>query len=157
MGDQDGRPSGGEVAIELAGEVNTSMPRWVVAKVVDALSDEGKSLKNAKVLVLGLSYKPDIDDDRESPSYELISLLHERGAEVSYCDPHFPSARPGRRGNPAMQSVPLLPEEFSKYDVVLLSTAHREFSDPLLYQKAKLVVDTRNVVKPDWAPRVIHA
>ena len=143
--------------IELAGEINTGMPAWVISKVSRALSDEGKSLKDAKVLVLGLSYKADIDDDRESPSYELIRLLRERGADVSYCDPHFPLARPGRRNNPEMRSVPLSAEEFARYDLVLLSTAHSEFRDPSLYRGAELVVDTRNVVREEWGPTVIRA
>ena len=98
--------------IELAGEINTGMPHWVVAKCAEALSEEGKSVKGAKVLVLGLSYKADIDDDRESPSYELIELLQKRGADVSYCDPHFPATRPGRAGHPVMESVPLTAAEF---------------------------------------------
>jgi UDP-N-acetyl-D-glucosamine dehydrogenase len=143
--------------IELAGEINTGMPAWVISRVSAALSDEGKGLKGAKVLILGLSYKADIDDDRESPSYELIRLLRERGAEVSYCDPHFPVARPGRRHNPEMRSVPLTPEEFGRYDLLLLSTAHAEFRDPALYRDAKLLVDTRNVVKDEWGPKVVKA
>jgi UDP-N-acetyl-D-glucosamine dehydrogenase len=143
--------------IELAGEINTGMPAWVIAKVSAALSDEGKGLKGAKVLILGLSYKADIDDDRESPSYELIRLLRERGVDVSYCDPHFPVARPGRRHHPEMRSVPLTPEEFGRYDLLLLSTAHAEFRDPALYRDAKLVVDTRNVVGEGWGPKVVRA
>ena len=143
--------------IELAGEINTGMPTWVVAKVAAALSDEGKGLRGAKVLVLGLSYKADIDDDRESPSYELIRLLRERGADVSYCDPHFPVARPGRRSNPEMRSVPLSSEEFARHDLVLLSTAHSEFRDPALYRGTTIVVDTRNVVDDAWSPRVVRA
>ncbi len=143
--------------IELAGEINSGMPQWVVAKCLDALSEEGKSMKGAKVLVLGLSYKADIDDDRESPSYELIELLLKRGAEVRYCDPLFPVARPGRAGHPAMESVPLTPEEFGRYDLLLLSTAHRSFSDPSLYRDVKLVVDTRNAVRDEWGPKVVRA
>lgn len=143
--------------IELAGEINTSMPSWVISKVSAALSDEGLGLKGAKVLVLGLSYKPDIDDDRESPSYELIELLLDRGADVSYCDPYFPTTRPGRKHRIKMQSVPLTAEELGRYDLVLLSTAHREFSDPALYRLSRLVVDTRNVVGPDWGPKVVKA
>jgi UDP-N-acetyl-D-glucosamine dehydrogenase len=143
--------------IELAGEINTSMPAWVLSKVTEALSDEGKGLKDAKVLVLGLSYKPDIDDDRESPSYELIKLLQDRGAVVSYCDPHFPTARPGRRQNPEMHSVPLRADEFASYDLVLLATAHKEFKDPALYAGTRLVVDTRGVIAPEWAGKVIKA
>ena len=116
--------------IELAGEINTGMPAWVVSRVSAALSDEGKSVKGAKVLILGLSYKPDIDDDRESPSYELIRLLRERGAEVSYCDPHFPATRPTRKHELRMRSVPLTAEEFARYDLVLLSTAHQRVLRP---------------------------
>jgi UDP-N-acetyl-D-glucosamine dehydrogenase len=83
--------------IELAGEINTHMPHYVVAKTVKALNAAGKSINGAKVLVLGLSYKEDIDDDRESPSYEIIELLQEAGAKVEYCDPYFPKARHGRK------------------------------------------------------------
>ncbi len=79
--------------IELAGEINTRMPRWVRAKVAEALNDDGKAVKGARVLVLGLAYKANIDDDRESPSYEIIELLQESGAQVDYCDPYFPVAR----------------------------------------------------------------
>ena len=143
--------------IELAGEINTGMPRWVVAKCAEALSEDGRGAKGATVLVLGLSYKADIDDDRESPSYELIELLQARGADVSYCDPHFLASRPGRHGHPRMESVPLTPEEFARYDLVLLSTAHSEFGDPALYRDVKLVVDTRNVVRDDWGPKVVRA
>ena len=86
--------------IELAGEINTHMPHYVVDKTVEALNEDGKSIKGAKVLVLGLSYKEDIDDDRESPSYEIIELLQEKGARVAYCDPYFPVARPGPQARP---------------------------------------------------------
>lgn len=143
--------------VELAGEINSNMPTWVVARVATALSDDGRGLKGAKVLVLGLSYKPDIDDDRESPSYELIELLLERGADVAYCDPHFPASRPGRRHRLEMRSVPLSAEEFGRYDLIILSTAHKEFKDPALYRRARLVVDTRNVVGGDWGPRLVKA
>ena len=143
--------------IELAGEINTSMPEWVVAKVRSALSDDGKGLKRARVLVLGLSYKPDVDDDRESPSYELIRLLSEAGADVAYCDPHFPSTKPTRRHDLGLRSVALTREEFARYDAILLATAHREFNDPVLYADTTLVIDTRNVVKGTWGPRVVKA
>ncbi len=143
--------------IELAGEVNTGMPNWVVNKVRSALSDAGKSLRGAKVLVLGLAYKPDIDDDRESPSYELIALLRASGALVYYCDPHFAETKPTRRHELKMKSVPLTAEEFGRYDLVLLATAHREFRDADLYRNVGLVVDTRNVVRPEWGPKVVKA
>jgi UDP-N-acetyl-D-glucosamine dehydrogenase len=144
--------------IELAGEVNSSMPRYVIEKTARALNDHGKSVKGSKVLVLGLSYKPDIDDDRESPSFELIELLEELGAEVQYCDPYVPVARPGRKHDLGLSSVPCTAEEFACYDAVVVSTPHSQFRDQALYQRAKLVVDTRNIVLSD-APetRVIRA
>ncbi len=132
--------------IELAGEINTAMPRYVVDRTVEALNAAGKSVLGARVLVLGLSYKPDIDDDRESPSFEIIELLREKGADVSYCDPYIPRARRVRKHDLQMTSVPCTAEEFARYDAVLLSTAHRQFRDPSLYAGVKLVVDTRNVV-----------
>jgi UDP-N-acetyl-D-glucosamine dehydrogenase len=143
--------------IELAGEVNTSMPRYVVDRTVEAVNNDGKSIKGAKVLVLGLSYKADIDDDRESPSFELIELLQERGASVSYCDPFVPSARPGRKHDLGLTSVPCTAEEFGKYDAVLVSTPHSSFKDPALYAGVKLVVDTRNIVVPNGTTRVVKS
>ena len=135
--------------IELAGEVNTSMPRYVVDRTVEAVNRSGRSISGATVLVLGLSYKPDIDDDRESPSFELIELLQERGAVVSYCDPYVPVARPGRKHDVGLRSVPCTADEFSKYDAVLVSTPHTPFKDAALYAKTKLVIDTRNIVAAD--------
>jgi len=143
--------------IELAGEVNTSMPRYVVDRVTEAVNRAGKSILGATVLVLGLSYKPDIDDDRESPSFELIELLQERGAKVSYCDPFIPEARRGRKHDLGLKSVPCTADEFAKYDVVLVSTPHSAFKDASLYGKTKLVVDTRNIVGADAAEKVVRA
>ena len=134
--------------IELAGEVNTSMPRFVVGKVAAALNEEGRSVKGSRVLVLGLSYKENIDDDRESPSYEIIELLHESGAHVDYCDPYFPVARPGRKHDVGLRSVPCTAEAFAGYDALVVSTAHNEFKNPTLYGGVGLVVDTRNIVRP---------
>lgn len=133
--------------IELAGEINTSMPHYVVDKTVRALNDAGRSIRGAQVLVLGLSYKENIDDDRESPSYEIIELLSELGAVVSYCDPFFPTARPGRKHDLQLASVPCTAESFAGFDALVLSTAHTAFRDPALYAGAKLVVDSRNAVK----------
>jgi UDP-N-acetyl-D-glucosamine dehydrogenase len=132
--------------IELAGEINTGMPRYVIDRTTEAINAQGKSVKHAKVLVLGLSYKPNIDDDRESPSFELIELLRERGADVSYCDPYVPVARRGRKFDLDMASVPCTAEEFGKYDAVLLSTPHHDFKDSGLYRNVKLLIDTRNAV-----------
>jgi UDP-N-acetyl-D-glucosamine dehydrogenase len=133
--------------IELAGEINTSMPRYVVDRTVEAVNRSGKSIVGAKVLVLGLSYKPDIDDDRESPTFELIEILQERGAEVAYCDPYVPEARRGRKHDLGLASVPCTAEEFSRYDAVLVSTPHSRFKDAALYAKTRLVIDTRNIVQ----------
>ena len=105
--------------IELAGEINTSMPRYVVEKTVKALNREGKSVQGAKALVLGLSYKPDIDDDRESPSFEIIALLKDLGADVGYCDPYIPATRRTRKHDLRLQSVPCTAEEFARYDVLV--------------------------------------
>ena len=133
--------------IELAGEINTHMPHYVIGKTVNALNAAGKSIKGAKVLVLGLSYKEDIDDDRESPSYEIIELLQEAGARVDYCDPFFRKARHGRKHHLEMSSIPCTADAFAGYDAVLLSTGHKQFRDASLYAKVDLVVDTRNAVK----------
>ena len=142
--------------IELAGEINTSMPRYVVGKVADALNDAQKSVKGSRILVLGLSYKENIDDDRESPSYELIEFLQDKGALVDYCDPYFPQARHGRRHSLNLSSVPCDNQTFRGYDAVLVSTAHTQFKDPALYAGVDLVIDTRNIVPPSPAgPRVV--
>jgi UDP-N-acetyl-D-glucosamine dehydrogenase len=133
--------------IELAGEINTHMPHYVIGKTVTALNAAGKSIHGARVLVLGLSYKEDIDDDRESPSYEIIELLQEAGARVDYCDPYFPKARHGRKHRLEMSSIACTPEAFSGYDAVLLSTGHQQFRDASLYANVDLVVDTRNAVR----------
>jgi UDP-N-acetyl-D-glucosamine dehydrogenase len=133
--------------IELAGEINTSMPRYVVDRTVDAVNRAGKSVVGATVVVLGLSYKPDIDDDRESPSFEIIELLQERGAVVSYCDPFIPVARKGRKHDLDLRSVACTAEELARYDAVLVSTPHTAFKEQALYCRTKLVVDTRNIVE----------
>lgn len=143
--------------IELAGEVNAGMPRYVIEKTIKALNDDGKSIRGAKVCVLGLSYKADIDDDRESPSFELIELLQERGAEVSYCDPYIPVARPGRKHDVGLVSIPCTAAALGQFDALLISTAHREFKDSALYCNASLVIDTRNIVRNDLAARVVRA
>jgi UDP-N-acetyl-D-glucosamine dehydrogenase len=134
--------------IELAGDINTSMPAYVVDRTAKALNRHGKSLKGSRVLVLGLSYKANIDDDRESPSFEIIEKLQDSGAEVAYCDPYIPVARPGREHDIGLSSVPCSAEEFARYDVLVVSTAHDDFRDPFLYRDVKLVVDTRNLMAP---------
>jgi len=113
--------------IELAGEINTAMPEYVVSRVVDALNDQGKSTNGSRVLILGLAYKPNVDDDRESPTYEIMQLLEKRKAIVDYNDPHVPEIRPGRSHHAVAgrQSQPIGPG----YDVLVLCTNHREYAD----------------------------
>jgi UDP-N-acetyl-D-glucosamine dehydrogenase len=134
--------------IELAGEINTAMPEYVIERTARALNRHGKSLKGSKALVLGLSYKADIDDDRESPSFEIIERLRAEGVLVAYCDPYIPVARPGREHDLGLSSVPCTAEEFARHDVLVVSTAHSDFKKAGLFAGVKLVVDTRNLMAP---------
>ena len=134
--------------IELAAEINAQMPRHVVEKLSQALNEESRSVKGSRVLVLGLSYKANVDDDRESPSYEILSLLRQAGALVDYCDPYFPVARKVRKHDLALASVPCAPEVFARYDALVIVTPHDVFRDRALYRDVRLVVDTRNLVEP---------
>lgn len=135
--------------IELAGEVNTAMPTYVVGKVADALNEAAKSVRGSKVALLGMAYKKDIDDPRESPSFELMDLLLKKGANVSYNDPHVPSL-PRMRHWPhlePMQSTRLTPEYLSAQDCVLIATDHTAYDYSFIVKHSKLVVDTRNAAK----------
>ncbi len=142
--------------IELAGEVNTAMPYFVVQRVMEALNEHGKALKGAQVLVLGAAYKKNVDDDRESPSYKLMDLLMEKGAAVSYSDPHIPALRPGRKYDFGLTSTPLTQQTLAEADCVLIATDHDAFDYPFILAHAPLIVDTRNVY-PDPSPRVYPA
>jgi len=133
--------------IELAGEVNVAMPEWVVNKLMYALNDRGKALKGAKILVLGLAYKKDIDDVRESPSLELIEILRRRGAKVDYNDPHVPRTHKMRRHDLKMTSRKLSAATLAGYDAVLISTDHSSYDYQFIVDNAALVVDTRNATK----------
>jgi UDP-N-acetyl-D-glucosamine dehydrogenase len=104
-------------------------------------------------LVMGLAYKANIDDDRESPSYELLELLQDAGARIAYCDPHFPTARKVRKHDLGLTSVPCAPQTLAEYDAVVISTAHDAFRDAHLFHSARLVVDTRNLVAPLFSGR----
>jgi UDP-N-acetyl-D-glucosamine dehydrogenase len=133
--------------IELAGEINRGMPEYVVRRTVEALNDHSRSVKGSRILVLGLSYKPDIDDVRESPSFELIEKLEHLGAEVDYNDPHVPATHKMRRYDLQMRSVPLTPENLAKYDCVIVATHHAVYDWKLIGANAKLIVDTRNALR----------
>ncbi len=133
--------------IELAGQVNTRMPHWVVDRTALALNDQGKAVKGSRILVLGLSYKAEIDDTRESPSFELITLLEDLGAEVDYSDPHVPNTPRVRRHDLKMDSVAITPDNVKRYDAVVVSTAHSAFDWNVIAANAKLVVDTRDALR----------
>lgn len=134
--------------IELAGEVNTAMPEWVVQKVAEALNERCKPVKGSRVLVLGLSYKANVDDDRESPSYVLMEKLKQRGAVVSYHDPYVPVIRPTREHPQwaGTKSVPWDRAMVESFDAVLISTAHACVNYRELAEWAGLIIDTRNAM-----------
>jgi UDP-N-acetyl-D-glucosamine dehydrogenase len=134
--------------IELAGEINTAMPHHVVERTVRALNDRGVPAKGARVLVLGLAYKPDIADVRESPSFEIIELLLDRGAAVDYSDPYVPRTWKMRKYDLNKSSVTMTPESVASYDAVLISTNHKAFDYATLAACARLVIDTRNAMAP---------
>jgi len=142
--------------IELAGEINSAMPEWVVNKVVCALNEQRKALNGSSVLVLGIAYKKNIDDMRESPAVELMSLLLERGARVDYSDPHVPVFPRMRKYSFEAQSVPLSPETLARYDLVLIATDHDAFDYAAVLRHAKLVVDTRGRYD-EPAPNLVRA
>jgi UDP-N-acetyl-D-glucosamine dehydrogenase len=140
--------------IELAGEINTNMPYHVLESVVKALNQQKKALNGAKVLVLGLAYKKDIDDLRESPSLTIIELLQKDGAEVSYNDPYFPTVGKGRKYDLQMKCAPL--ENLGQYDCVLIVTDHSDYDYAAIVREAQLVVDTRNATRGIKSPKIVH-
>lgn len=142
--------------IELAGEVNSAMPDWVVGQVMDALNERGKALKDARVLVLGIAYKKNVDDMRESPSVELIEKLLKKGAIVEYSDPHVPVFPKMRRYLFDMKSVDLSANDLSIYDCILIATNHDAFDYDYILNKASLIVDTRGVYRAP-TPHVVSA
>lgn len=144
--------------IELAGDINVTMPHYVVEKLILGLSEQGRPLKGSKVLVLGIAYKKDIDDPRESPAFEIIHLLLKLGAVVSYHDPHIPEAPKMRTWPdlPVMRSLPLDGQTLASHDAVLLVTDHAAVDYDLVAEKAKLVVDTRGIYREN-RPNVVRA
>lgn len=139
--------------VELAGEINHAMPDYVVTRVVEALNDRGgaggrgRAVRGARVLVLGLAYKPDIDDVRESPSFEIIQRLREMGARVDYHDPLVPRTHRMRRHDLKMTSVEISAASLKRYDAVVVSTAHSSYDWKMIARHARLVVDTRNALR----------
>src|SRR5580692_1814124 len=140
--------------IELAGEINTNMPYHVLSSVGGALNRHKKAVNGARVLVLGVAYKKDIDDLRESPSLTIIELLQKDGAEVSYHDPYFPFIGKGRKYNLQMKRVEL--NNFGQYDCVLIVTDHSDYDYKRVVQESQLVVDTRNATKGIESPKIVR-
>jgi UDP-N-acetyl-D-glucosamine dehydrogenase len=130
--------------IELAGEINTQMPDYVVHRTAEALNRAKKPLNGSRILVLGLAYKKNIDDCRESPSLELIEMLRARGAKVDYNDPYVPKTHKMREYDLKMTSKKLSAKMLSGYDCVLIATDHDDYDYPWIVRQAKLIVDTRN-------------
>jgi UDP-N-acetyl-D-glucosamine dehydrogenase len=140
--------------IELAGQINSSMPYFVVENIAEALSQQGKALCGARILILGMAYKRDIDDLRESPSLTIIELLQKRQARVSYNDPFFPTVGQGRKYLLNMTSTPL--EQIPEFDCVVIVTDHTQYDYRNIVAQAKLVVDTRNATKGIEASNIVR-
>jgi UDP-N-acetyl-D-glucosamine dehydrogenase len=140
--------------IELAGEVNAAMPYHVVDSVAEALNVRRKAMSGSRILVLGVSYKKDIDDLRESPAITIIEILQKRGAHVSYNDPYFPKIGKGRKYNLEMQCVPL--DHLNEYDCVLIVSDHSEYDFASIVNEAQLVVDTRNATAGIHSTNVVR-
>jgi len=138
--------------IELAGEINTAMPYFVLDRIGSALNERSKAIKGSKVLVLGLAYKRDIDDLRESPSLTVIELQREKGAVVSYHDPYFPSVGRGRQYDLNMISAPL--DDLAQFDAVVIVTDHSTYDYRAIVEQSQLVVDTRNATKGIQSPKI---
>ncbi len=141
--------------IELAGEINTSMPSYVIGKLITALNDKGKSIKNSKILILGLAYKKNVDDLRESPSLAILDTLLKLGSKVKYSDPHISKIPKGRKYNFKITSTKLSKQILADSDVVVLLTDHDDFNYDLILKESNLIVDTRG--RLNNSPKVIRA
>ena len=140
--------------IELAGEVNTRMPYFVIEQIGEALNQRSKAVKGAKILVLGLAYKRDVDDLRESPSLTIIELLREKGASVAYNDPYFPTVGHGRHYALEMANTPL--ENLAQYDAVVIVTDHSDYDYRAIVEQSQLVVDTRNATRGIESEKIVR-
>jgi UDP-N-acetyl-D-glucosamine dehydrogenase len=140
--------------IELAGEINTNMPYHVLESVSRALNQHKKAVNGSRVLVLGVAYKKDIDDLRESPALTIIELLQKAGAQVSYNDPYFPTVGRGRKYDLQMKCAPL--DNLGQYDCALIITDHSDYDYERIVRESKLVVDTRNATRGISDPKIVH-
>jgi UDP-N-acetyl-D-glucosamine dehydrogenase len=140
--------------IELAGELNARMPYFVVDQVANGLNEQTKCLNGSKILVLGVAYKRDIDDLRESPSLTIIELLRARGAEVAYNDPYFPTVGHGRHYDLNLVSTPL--DEIENFDATVIVTDHSSYDYRAIVERSKLVVDTRNATKGIQSEKIVR-
>ena len=140
--------------IELAGEVNESMPEFVVQSIAEALNTHSIALRGARILVLGLAYKKDVDDLRESPSLTIIESLRQRGAEVHYNDPYFTTVGRGRHYNLNLTCAPL--EDLHRYDCVVIATDHSDYDYQSIVRESRLVVDTRNATHGICSSKVVR-
>jgi UDP-N-acetyl-D-glucosamine dehydrogenase len=140
--------------IELAGEVNTNMPYFVIDNITAGLNDQRKSINGSKVLILGVAYKRDIDDLRESPSLAIIELLHAKGAIVAYNDPYFPTVGHGRHYDLNMANTPL--DNLAQFDAVVIVTDHSAYDYKAIVEQSQLVVDTRNATKGIDSPKIVR-
>ena len=136
--------------IELAGEVNAAMPQFVLDKLIRALNERGKALKGAKILAIGIAYKPDVDDMRESPAVEVMELLRDWGADVAYSDPWVPTFPRMRKHKFDLTSVDLTPETLASYDAAVLLTNHSDFDYAMIQKHSAVVVDTRGKYRDDF-------
>lgn len=137
--------------IELSGEVNRAMPEYVIGKLMDGLNEAGKALKNSRVLVLGIAYKKNVDDMRESPSVEIMELIEAKGAEIAYSDPHVPTFPKMREHGFNLSSEKLSAENLVTFDAVVLATDHDRFDYELIKQHAKLIIDSRGKYRESTA------
>ncbi|MFC5864900.1 nucleotide sugar dehydrogenase [Acidicapsa dinghuensis] len=140
--------------IELAGEVNTAMPYFVIDQIANGLNEHAKAIKGSKILVLGLAYKRDIDDLRESPSLTILELLRDKGAKVSYNDPYFPTVGRGRHYDLNMTNTPL--DDLSQYDAVVIVTDHTTYDYKQIVEQSRLVIDTRNATKGIISDKILR-
>ncbi len=129
--------------IELAGELNASMPDYVISKLMNGLNERGKPLKSSRILILGIAYKKNVDDDRESPCIEILDKLILKGAEVEYSDPHIPKFKKKRDYDYDLKSISLTPDSVASYDAVILATDHDGFNYKMIEEHANLIIDTR--------------